>query len=870
MKPSDNISVTGAPRRKAQAWLLGVFLVLAVIFSYQPAWNAGFIWDDDDYVTHNPLLTAPDGLKRIWFSTDSPSQYFPLVYTTFRLEYSLWGLNAAGYHWVNILLHAINALLVWRLLRVLAIPGAWLGAALFALHPVQVESVAWITELKNVQSLFFFVLSLLAWVEFVERRRGWGAYGLALLFYALSLFSKTTACTLPAALVLVLWLRQKPIDRARVFQIVPFVLMGIAMGLVSMWWERNHQGTEGELYAMSLLERVLVASRAIWFYLGKLLWPANLIFNYPLWKINPADVLAYVWLLAGGGLIAAILAVRRLVGRGLEVATVFYVAMLSPLLGFIMLYTFRYTFVADHYQYVAVIGPLALIAAGLTRFFGVFENQRRWLQPLVCGALVLTLGVLTWRQSRMYHDLETLWQTTIERNPDSYMGHNNLGAIYLAKGQVDAAIARFERALEILPGHGNAHGNLGNALLQKGRVDEAIGQFQKAVEAEPRVAKAHSDLALGLLQKGRVDETIVHARKALELQPRFAEAHNHLGWALLQRGEADAALGHFRTALEVQPASPDAHYNVGTALLHQGRTADAADHLAKAIELRPDFPKALNNLGNALVQSGRPDEAIGRFEAALKVHPEDAETRGNLGRTLIELGRIEEALTHFEKDLELRPGAPDARYNLATVYFKKGQIADALAQFEAVVNLQPENPEFQNNLGWALLQTGRTDDAIQRFETVLRLQPDFALAHNNLALAALQKKRGRDAAAHYRAFLALQPEHPAALSDLSWLLATWPERSVRNGADAVDLARRAVELTGGENPVFLRSLAAAFAETGKFEDALATARRAASLADAAANAALGEALRAEMKLYEAHSPVRETIPGFEPDAAGSS
>ena len=197
---------------------MGLLLVAATILAYQPAWHAGFIWDDDDYVTNNPLLTAPDGLKRIWFSLDSPSQYFPLVYTTFRLERALWGLNPSGYHWVNILLHAANALLVWRLLRRLNVPGAWLAAAIFALHPVNVESVAWITELKNVQSMFFCLLALLAWVEFVEERPCWRWYGLALMFYALALFSKTTACTLPAALLLILWLKRKPINRPRLAQ----------------------------------------------------------------------------------------------------------------------------------------------------------------------------------------------------------------------------------------------------------------------------------------------------------------------------------------------------------------------------------------------------------------------------------------------------------------------------------------------------------------------------------------------------------------------------------------------------------------------------------------------------------------------------
>src|SRR6266508_668142 len=217
-----------------RAWILGLVLVLATAVAYQQAWHAGYIWDDDVYVTGNKLLTVPDGLKRIWFSLDSPSQYFPLVYTTFRIERALWGLNPTGYHCVNILLHILNALLVWRLLYVLRVPGAWLAAAIFALHPVQVESVAWITERKNVLMGFFFLLTLLTWVEFLDQqtRRRWRLYLLALVLYALALLSKTTACTLPVALLLILRLRKKSVTKGTLLQVVPFVVLGIAMGLL--------------------------------------------------------------------------------------------------------------------------------------------------------------------------------------------------------------------------------------------------------------------------------------------------------------------------------------------------------------------------------------------------------------------------------------------------------------------------------------------------------------------------------------------------------------------------------------------------------------------------------------------------------------
>src|SRR5271170_2288995 len=372
---------------------LGLILIVATIMAYQPVWQAGFIsGDDNEYVVNNPLLSAPDGLWRIWFSMDSPSQYFPLTYTVFRLEHALWGFNPTGYHWVNLLLHVANALLVWRLLARLAVPGAWLAAALFALHPVQVESVAWVSELKNVLMGFFFLLTLLAWVEFLDEpdKRRWKFYVLALVFYAPALCAKTTACTLPAALLLILWLQAKPINGWRLVEVAPFVALGIGMGLLTMWWERFHQGTQGTLFSLGLMERILVASHAVWFYAGKLFWPMNLTFSYPRWTINAADPWAYGWLVAGVGLGAVIFWVRGWVGRSVEVGVLFFVTTLAPILGFIMLYTFLYSFVADHYQYVASIGLMALVAAGITIALGFSGKRNPFLKPVFYGLLLLT------------------------------------------------------------------------------------------------------------------------------------------------------------------------------------------------------------------------------------------------------------------------------------------------------------------------------------------------------------------------------------------------------------------------------------------------------------------------------------------------
>jgi protein O-mannosyl-transferase len=590
---------------RTRAWVFAFILTAVTVLVYRPAWNGGFLWDDDVYITNNELLTAPDGLRRIWFSLDSPSQYFPLAYTTFRVEHALWGLNPTGYHFVNLLLHIANALLVWAVLARLKVRGAWLAGAIFALHPVQVESVAWITESKNVLMGFFFLLTLLAWIAFVDGRtkRPWLFYGLALILYLLALSAKTTACTLPAALFLVLWLQRTPVSWKRVFQIIPFLVLGVAMGALAMWWERYHQGTSHAVFTfLSPIERVLVASRAVWFYLGKLIWPSNLTFIYPRWDIAPTHLRNYAWLLAAALVCGAIYFLRRYVGRSVEVAAAFFVATLSPVLGFIMLYTFRYTFVADHYQYLACIGPIALASAGLVNLADTFRRSRTLiLASALC--IVAVLAILAWRQAGMYGNIETLWRTTLARNPGCWMAHNNLGIVLFGKGELDDAIAHYRTTLQMQPTFWDADYNLGTTLLGKGQVDEAILYCDKAVAMQPNDPDSQVALANALLQKRRIDDAIVHYEKAVAIRPDYFLARYGLGHALLEKGELDAAIDHSRAALSIQPNNADCRTVLAIALDEKGQSAEAIQNYEKALKISPQSVSALNNLAWLLATS---------------------------------------------------------------------------------------------------------------------------------------------------------------------------------------------------------------------------------------------------------------------------
>jgi len=591
-------SARGAPGSLFRAtWFRAAVLVVITLIAYFPARNGGFIWDDDVYITNNPLLTAADGLRRIWFSLDSPSQYFPLVYTSFRIEYALWGLDTTGYHWVNFLLHVGTALLVWRLLNILKVPGSWFAAAVFALHPVQVESVAWITERKNVLMGFFFLLTLLAWLKFRDgkTRDRRLMYGLALVCYALALAAKTTACTLPAAMLLILWLERERISWARVGEIVPFVSLGAAMGMVTIWWERYHIGTHGARFALGLTERVLVASRGVWFYLGKLLWPWKLSFFYPRWHIDAADVSSYLWITLGTALLVAIYLARRRLGRSVEVAAAFFVLTLSPVLGFIMLYTFRYSFVADHYQYLACIGPIALVTGSATAATRMIKHGPVVLR--VAALLILsTLAVMTWRQSTMYGNVEILWRTTLERNPLSTIAYNNLGNIFQRQRLFDEATDCYQKALAIDPTEGDIEYNLAAVSLEKKQMDETIAHAKKALELDPTLTEAHYLIGNAYFGKGDYVQAIAPFEAAIRARPENALAHDNLGICLVATGKVAEGLAELNEAVRVDPASADAHYNLGYILMQVGKIEEAKAQLGQALRLNPAHEKARRQL----------------------------------------------------------------------------------------------------------------------------------------------------------------------------------------------------------------------------------------------------------------------------------
>ncbi|MGA2177098.1 MAG: tetratricopeptide repeat protein [Verrucomicrobiota bacterium] len=641
-------------------------LLIATVVAYQPAWNGKPIWDDAAHLTY-PELRSLTGLVRIWTEPGVTQQYYPVAFSVFWVEHKLWGDATLGYHLVNILLHVTAALLLLKILQTLQVPAAGLAAAIFALHPVEVETVAWISELKNTLSAVCYFGSALAWLRF-DRTRNKAAYAVALVLFVLGLMAKTVIASLPAALLVVFWWRRGKLSwKQDVLPLTPFFAAGITAGLFTSWMERQFVGAHGAVFNYSIVERFLIAGRAIWFYLGKLFWPTDLIFSYPRWKISQTAGWQYVFPAAAAALLGAMWGLRRR-ARGPLAALLFFIGTLFPALGFFNVFPFKYSFVADHFQYLASVGPIVAASVGLHTLFGGMRERRLVWERAFCAILLAALGLLTWRQSRMYGDIETLWRTTIERNPESWFAQNDLGAVLYEKGQVDQAIVRFRASLAIQPDdNAEAENNLGAALEKKGQVNEAIIRFRKAVASRPHFAEAHRNLGNCLLRQGQVDEALFHFRAAVAIRPDSPQLHSTLANVLLQYGRVDEAIIQYQEALELHPDDDQAHYNLGIALRQRGQSDEAILQFQKAVAIRPDFAEAQNNLGHCLLQKGRLDEAVTHLRKALEIHPDYAQAHYNLGNALLQKGQLDEALIEFQKLLAIEPESAEAQRSLADI-----------------------------------------------------------------------------------------------------------------------------------------------------------------------------------------------------------
>lgn len=673
--------------RDPLVWLGAGGLVALVLVVYWPTLNNGYIWDDETYVEHNVNLQSASGLYNIWFKIGAVPQYYPLVHTTFWIENHLWGLAPRGYHFVNLTLHALSAILLWRLLLRLRVPGAWLAAAIFAVHPVQVETVAWITERKNVLSCLLGLGAIWSYLKFsppempdaqraadVPATGNWWYYGLSLALFVLGLLSKTVICSVPAVLLVIYWWKQGRLNLRETLRLAPFFLIGLLLAALTVWMERTRVLAVGAEWDYSPIQRILLAGRDLWFYAGKLAWPHPLIFFYPRWEIRAADGWQYLYPAAALLVFAGLWAFRKRIGRGPLAAALIFAGVLVPALGFFNVYPFRFSFVADHFQYHASLALIALAAAGITLLCA--RLKWRGALPLVAIVVIGSLAATAQHRTGVYHNLKTLYEDTIAQNPDCWIAHHNLGSYYEDRGGYAEAIEHYREAIRLDPKQGRLRISLAAPLLITNQLKEADAQLTQALA-------------------GEINE--------------------------IDRSDAWLYLGNVRTA--------------------ERRFSEAFAAYEQAISARPDNDVVLYFHGTALAASGDTDGAIEKLRAAIQRNPNYAEAQNRLGQFLTIAGRRGEAIQAFEEAVRLAPNRPSFRVDLGNSLFNAHNAALAEQQIRAAIQLDPRNAESYNTLGAILGSQNDLPGAIIQFQMALRINPGYVEANKNLQRALEAQRR---------------------------------------------------------------------------------------------------------------------------------
>ena len=716
-----------------------VLIVLIAFIAYFPTLGNGFVSDDDVLLINNNLVKNSDGLRRFWCSVEA-LDYWPVTNTTFWIEWRMWGMKSTGYHATNLILHVAESLLIWILLRKLSIPGAFLAALIFAVHPVNVESVAWIAQRKNLTAMLFFLLSILWYLKYVMPTAGVGMapamaparshggpweremtparsqggpwerektfssfilhpssfhfwYWLSLAAFILAMLGKGSAAVLPVVLLGIIWwlrnsgtvpisvstkIRQSPYMRKELIRTAPFFLVAVVFSAVNVWCQTH--GMEVAICRAGFFERLLGAGCVIWFYLYKAILPVNLAFIYPQWRIETGNLLWWLPLLAALAVTAALWCYRKTWSRPFLLAWGFFCVALTPVMGFRDSLFMQVSLVADHYQHIALIGVIALASAGFSAWS---LHTRAAVRRAAIAAAGLAVGVLvlaTWQQSALYRDNITIFRDTLQKNPACWMAQYNLGVATARAGLPEESIEHYRQALQLYPEFIMANYNMANVFLDMGRLQDAIERYLRVLQLKPDHAAAHYNLGKALAQTGRTREAIEHYRQAVAINPDFTEAYYNLGNIFEAAGQYQQAIDYYRQALHLKPDDFDIHNNLGIALVQTGRSQEAIEHFQQALSLKPNF-ETHYNLGLTLARLGRLPEAIEHYRQALQFKPDYYAAYLNLMSAYAETGRSAEALATAKKALAI------ARYQQQTAPAR--QIEDWLNSYRAKLSNKP-------------------------------------------------------------------------------------------------------------------------------------------------------------------------------------
>ena len=859
---SDSLQTSGTVAGASERMLtLGICLVLAlaVWMVFGQTQKYGFVnYDDNAYVYENPVVQEGltlEGLR--WaFTFGNIGHWHPLTWITHMLDCQLYGLHAGGHHFTNVLLHGTAVVLLFLVLRRMT-GFLWRSAfiaAVFAVHPLRAESVAWIAERKDVLSAVFFMLTLGAYVWYARRPPSLIRYAVVVLCFALGLLSKNMLVTMPFILLL---LDYWPLGRFSSFtpqvlhrlvaEKIPLLVLTIGSCAVTVLVPEKL--TADKLPLGLRMENAVVSYVT---YFRQMLFPSKLACHYP----NPVNYLP-LWQVAGAlGLLLAVSGAAwtfRKTHPWLLVGWLWYLGMLMPAIGIVQISNYAH---ADRYTYLPQIGLYLIItwaAAGLL----AGRRYSRWLPGIPAAGAVLALILCARTQVSYWKDSRTLWEHALAVSGDTDVAHNNLGMALLQKGQLDEAIRQYQQALKVNPDYYSAHDNFGVALVKSGRLDEAMAQFLQALKINRDDALAHNNLGMALVQKGQLDEAIAQYQQALKINPDFDMARLNLGIALAKKGQLDEAIAQYQQVLKMNPNDDVARFNLGNTFFQKDKVDEAIASYQQSLKINPDSDLARLNLGIALAKKGRLDDAIAQYLQALKTNPGSDLARINLGNAFLRKGKVEDAIAVYQQALNINPNSDMAHLDLGIALDKSGRLDDAIPQFQEALKINPGYALAHFNLGNAFVQKSNLDAAITQYEQALKIAPDLEPAQKSLGYALLQKGLSDEAVAHYERAFEINPGNAGLCNRLAWRLATHPQASIRNGSKAVELAQQLNRFSSGSDPTVLQTLAAAYAENKQFPKAISTAQQALQLASARSNAALADSLHKQIACYQSGLAFRD-------------
>jgi Flp pilus assembly protein TadD len=651
--------------------LIGLGILAGLLLVYLPALRGGFLWDDSGYISGAWTLRTLGGLKAIWVDPRATCQYYPLSFTVFWAIYQLFGLTPLAFHLATLLLQWAAALLFWQFLARLRVNGALLAAVIFAFHPVNVMSVAWMSELKNTLSCTLALGACWAYIRFAGlgvygqpdnaagNRPAWRWHLLSLALFLLAMLAKTAVSFLPVTLLLVIWWQRGRLRGSDLPALLPMLAIAVGMGAFTIYIEQ-HAGASGSAFNIDFQDRLLISGRSFWFYLGKLAWPADLIFIYPRWKVDAGEWRQWIYPVAMIGALLGAWLVRGRIGRGVFVAIAHFYVSTSLLVMMVVPYMTRYSYVSDHWAYYGSLSVIALAAAGISRV--AERTGLEWAGPLewgIGGLICLGLATLSWAQSRTYVDAGTLWRATLAANPGCGAARNNLGADLYARGQTEEAMEQFQEAVRIDPDNAEAHVSLGSALYGRGLSEQAFAQYRQALAIDGEQSDAWYDLGKVFLDQGKITEAIASFREGLRINPYDADGHDNLGYALGLQGSGTAAIGEYRQALEIDPDHAEAEGNLGAALFQQGEASEALPHLERALELEPGSLAFENEL--AWILAAAPQTSVRDGTRAVELATQASQATGGTNpgvlRTLAaayaQAGDFPDAVQTGQKALQL-------------------------------------------------------------------------------------------------------------------------------------------------------------------------------------------------------------------------